>query len=566
MFSALLNAGVSAVNAGVENAQVTDVKQQGKVFYVTFKIPAQALTNKNQFNGYVQFTATDWSANTSTMESHKESHSLVVDDISPKATITYSDPVQTVDKVAYYDKEIVATIAINEANFFAQDVTIAVTRDGVNYAVTPKWTAAGGDVHNGTFTLTEDGDYIIKVTYTDRSENKMDDYTSHQLTLDTTLPTVEVTNVVANSANTDEVYTFDITASDINIDPATFKPVLTGIFRDEKGNFVTKTIDMGNIKVVKEDETYSFTVENLEEDAIYTLKCSVSDMSGNTYDKVMLEDEKEYAEVQFSINRNGSTYMLDDNTTALVGNYYVQNVNNNVVLIEINPDVLENHSVTLNGRELADGDDYSVREEGGNGSWMKYTYSVNKDLMENESEYNLVVSSEDKAGNKAFSDVKGASIGFVVDRTAPVVTITGMQNDGRYQVESQTVTLIPMDAGGALKSLAVYLVDDDGNVLQQLVDLSGEDLYNALEENEDQITFEIGEGLYQNVRVVCTDMAVDEAGATNTYDETVTNISVSTSGFMIFWANKPLRYGVIFGTLGLIALILFLIFGKKKKA
>ena len=564
-YSALLNENVSGVNAGIDGATATDVKQEGKTFTVTFKVPAEALTNKNQFNGYVEFTATDWSANTSAKKSHKEEQSLVVDNIAPKATITYNAPVQTVDKVAYYNQEITAIIAIDEANFFSEDVQVTVTRDGVNHPVNVKWTKANGDVHNGTFTLTQDGDYIIKVTYTDRSGNVMTEYTSHQLTLDTVLPTVEVTNVVANSANTDEVYTFDITASDINIDMASFKPVLTGIFRDEDGKFYTETIDLGNIKVVKEKETYTFTVENLEEDAVYSLTCSVSDLAGNTYEKMMLlSDEKEYEEVQFSINRDGSTYMPDENTASLVGKYYVQNVLEDVVLIEINPDVLKNHSVTLNGRELVEGMDYEVDEEGGNGSWMQYTYTVSKGLMADESEYNLVVSSEDKAGNKAFSDVKGANITFVVDRTAPVVTVTGMHNDGRYQVESQTVTLIPMDAGGALRSLSVYLVDDEGNVLQQLVDLSGQDLYDALEENENQITFQIEEGLYQNVRIVCNDMAVDEEGNTNTYDETFTNISVSTSGFMMFWANKPLRYGVIFGLLGLLLLLLLLL-GKKKK-
>ena len=573
-YQGLLHGNVSTVNAACGASAVAPSAVNGDTFTLTFQIPGEALNNKNQFNGYLDITATDKSANTSTVRSEKESMRLIVDNIAPKLTVGYNDPVQVVDKVSYYAEDIVVTITINDANLNARllkdkqnnFIQIAVTRDGTNYPVTVDWTDTSLDVHVGTFKLTEDGDYVVKVNGADPSGNAVDkEHVSNQLTLDTTLPVVEVTNVVANSANTDAVYTFDVIATDINIDPATFEPVLTGIFLDEEGKFVTKTIDMGDIQVVKKDETYSFTVKNLEEDAIYTLTCTVSDYSRNVCDEMLLEDEKQYEEVQFSINRNGSTYMLDDSTATLVGMFYVQNVTNDVVLVEINPDVLKQHSVTLNGRELTKGDEYGVKEEGGNGSWMKYTYTVNKGLMAEEGEYNLVVSSEDMAGNKAFSDVKGANISYVVDRTAPVVTITGMQNDGRYQVESQTVTLIPMDPGGALRSLSVYLVDDDGNVLEELVNLSGEELYEALEENEDQITFQIDEGLYQNVQVVCTDMAVDEEGATNAYDETFTNISVSSSAFMIFWANKPLRYGVIFGGLALIALILFILFGKKKK-
>lgn len=144
-------------------------------------------------------------------------------------------------------------------------------------------------------------------------------------------------------------------------------------------------------------------------------------------------------------------------------------------------------------------------------------------------------------------DVKDASIKFVVDRTAPVVTVTGLANDGRYQTDKQVVTLVPTDDGGALKSIIVTLVDKDGKEISELLNLFGEDFAKALEEGNGQLTFEVPEGLYQNVRIICDDEADYGSDDNIIYDTTITNVSVASSAFLIFWANKSLRWGSIGG-------------------
>ena len=114
----------------------------------------------------------------------------------------------------------------------------------------------------------------------------------------------------------------------------------------------------------------------------------------------------------------------------------------------------------------------------------------------------------------------------------------------------------------------MLLVDDEGNTIRTLVDLQGEDFENALAENDGKITFELEEGLYQNIRIICDDYADYGSEENVIYDETFTNVSVSSSAFMIFWANKPLRWGVIGGTggIGIGAALLALLKKRKKVA
>ena len=155
---------------------------------------------------------------------------------------------------------------------------------------------------------------------------------------------------------------------------------------------------------------------------------------------------------------------------------------------------------------------------------------------------------------------------FVVDRTAPVVTVVGLADGGRYQTESQIVTLVPTDDGGALKSIAVTLLDRDGNVVSELMNLSGEDFAKALEEDNGKLTFEVPEGLFQSVRIICDDEADYGSGENILYDETITNVSVASSAFLIFWANEPLRWGSIGGTAAVAAgAAAFIVIGKRKK-
>ena len=576
VYSYLKSEGVSAVNAELINDKIEDansrIVQNGKKFTTSFTIPKKLLTGENQFNGTVKFTAFDRSENNTEKVDNRR---VIVDNIAPTATITYNQPVQNANNISYYAGDINAKIVVNEANFYSEDVVVTVKKDGANYPVNVKWVDDSVDVHTGTFTLTADGDYTVTIDYKDRSDNQMVKYTSNRLTLDTKAPSVRVSNIKHNSANKDEVYGFTITANDVNLDASSFKPVLTAIVRNDDGSYETKTVSLGDMKTVESGKTYTFTVDNLEEDAVYTLVCTLKDMSGNQYSKMVLSDNASYDEVRFSINRNGSTFAVDKDTDTLVNQYYVYSVDQNVVIEEVNVDPVETYVVKLNGERLIEGNDYTTTVSNKTGEWSKRTYSISKDLFETEGEYSIVIESTDKAETTAYSDVKNLNVSFVVDQTAPVLTISGLENGGRYQVEEQTVTIIPTDDGGRLNSIKVVVLNSNGEPLKDAsgmdisvrFEMSGEEFLTYLAENGGKVTFTVPEGLENQVQIICNDCAVDANGKTNEFYEVFTKVTVSQSEWIIFYANKPLFYGVIAGIAllagGITGLIFFL---KKKKA
>ena len=567
-YAYLKSEGVSSVNAELLKAAIEEAAftVEGNKSTATFEIPKDVLQSENQFNGTVKFVAFDRSENNT---EKADTRRVIVDNIAPTATITYNEPVQRANDISYYAGNIDAKIVINEANFYSEDVVVKVN----DKAVAVNWVNDSVDVHTGTFTLTEDGDYIVTVEYKDRSANEMTKYTSNRLTLDTKAPTVNVSNIKINSANKDEKYGFTITANDINLDATSFKPVLTATIRKEDGSYGTKTVPLGEMKTVEAGKTYTFTVDNLEDDAVYSLVCTLKDMSGNAYSKIALSDGKEYEEVRFSINRNGSTFAVDKNTDTLVNQYYVYSVDEDVVIEEVNVDPVETYVVKLNGEVLTEGADYTSTLSDKAGEWSKRTYVISKELFKSEGEYSIVVESTDKADTTAYSDVKNLNVAFVVDQTAPVLTISGLENGGRYQVEEQTVTVIPTDDGGRLYSMKVIVLNSDGEPLKDAngkdisvrFEMSGEEFLTYLTENNGKITFTVPEGLENQVQIICNDCAVNADGKTNEYNETYTKVTVSQSGWIIFYANKPLFYGSIAGVLLLVGGIIFLIFLKKRK-
>lgn len=513
-------------------------------------------------------------ANTAVNYSGLSPKLFTIDKTSPTFRISYDN--NSAQNGNYYKAQRTATLTIEEHNFETSRIRITLTATDNGRTVTaPSATgwSTNGDTHTATITYSNDALYNFDIEYNDKAGNPLrEDFQKDTFYVDKTNPSVTIKKIVDKSANNDEGNIgYIISATDTNFD--VFTPVLTAIVKD--GNSFKKTqIDAGAMSTISNGRAYS--VSNLDKDGVYRITCTVVDKAGNAYSEVTLSKDRDgnstYVEkragndtlLTFSVNRDGSTFDLNDKTVELLDKGYVQRVNDDIVIDEINADTLEQKQVTLNDKKLKESD-YKVEQTGGSDNWYKYRYTIDKSLFENEGEYNVVVSSKDRATNDAFSDVKDAGVNFVVDRTAPVVTVTGLSNDGRYQTEKQTVTAVPTDDGGELKSIVVTLVGQDGKSDKELLNLSGKDFEKALETGNGKVAFDIPEGLYQNVRIVCDDKAYYGKEKNVIYDETFTNVSVTPSAFLIYWANKPLRYATLGGILAVAGAIIFLVIRKKKK-
>lgn len=571
VYSYVTASNVSNVNSGKTDQKVLAVRNGSKA-NASFQIPQSELKDGTQFNGTVTVTAVDRSNNRTTTQDSKR---IVVDNISPTASISYNNPSQTANGTAYYSDKIDVSIRITEANFYSSDVVVNVIRDGVNCPVNVFWSDQSRDLHTGTFTLNKEGDYVVEIKYTDKSGNSMAHYKSGKMVIDQVAPVIRVDNVIANSANDGDVYAFTITVDDAdgNLMGSAVHPVLTAVVRDENGRHITEEISLGDPAVVAAGKTHVYTVENLVQDAIYTLSCDASDLARNSTDMMILDDGLSYKTVRFSVNRNGSTFMFgNEQTSDLTSQYYVQNVEHDVVIHEVNVDQITNFSVTVSGVELTAGVDYTTTVSGSDSEWCSREYIIPASYFAEEGEYNIVVSSVDATSTTAYSDLKGLSMTFCVDRTEPSIVVGGLEEGGRYETAEQTVKLLPSDDGGSLGQIKILLYEDGADIDRDkpslvIFEMEGDELLNYLESNSGEITFTIPEGYQQTVVIVCADQSVGSDGTSNTYTKVFRKVTVSSDSLVIFFANKQVFYSTVAGVLALAAILigLYLKYRKKQK-
>lgn len=543
----------------VEKAQIS-YRDGKKVATAQFTIPQSDLDANSQFNGIVEFTAVD-SCNHQT--TFTDAHRIVVDNIAPNAEVTYNAPTTSANGIDYYADVVEGQISVTEANFREEDIQVTAIRDGAPYILNVSWSDAGTDLHNGSFQLGEDGDYQISISYQDKSGNAMASYESGQITVDSTAPVISIAEVADKRAYNKDVIGFKIDVDDVNFDLSSFKPQLTGIVHEKNGRFAKKDFsELGRIETLESGKHYEYVIDNITEDAIYTLSCAVKDLSLNATSEMNVVENSNQAmeKVTFSVNRKGSTFMLDEQTQELVENYYVQEVKDAVVLQEVNCDPVTQHFVTVNGNELKENNQYLVRNDGGGDAWYQYDYVIDEDIFQEEGDYSVVVSTMDKAENMAYSDIKNVETSFVVDHTEPVVTVSGLARNGRYQVDSQKANVIPTDDGGSLDSLEITISDRGGNAKKTVVSLDREQLAENIEKNDGIVNFEIPQGIGQKVSILCQD------AAGNVCRQIYENITVSTEWYIMILANRPLMFGITAVAAAMIAAgFVGVVFRRRKK-
>lgn len=489
--------------------------------------------------GYVHFTGDgdysvtydcyDLAGNKSNTETMNE---ITIDKTAPVISVSYDN--NNARNGHYYNASRTATITITEHNFNASEVSVQTTAQGASAPGVSGWSTSG-DRHTATVTFGSDADYTFDISYTDLAGNAAADYAQESFTVDLTNPEVEISGVANKSANKGTVAPV-ITLSDTNYDTQGITITLIG---SERGR-----VDISNMltmATMANGQTMTFLNFGEGMDDIYTLTAEAVDMAGNETSK----------SITFSVNRDGSTYKINESTKELLEKGYTNNPKD-IVIQEINVDTLKFVELTYSkdGKvvKLVEGKDYTVEVSQTEGQWKIYTYTIKASCFEGEGDYVINIYSEDEAENATTNKAKQTTIEFVVDKTPPTIVISNLEDGGRYKEESHEFTLSVKD-NTHLAYIEYYL---DGQLVKTY---EGEEL--TAEDGVIKISLDSA-GSYQTVQIKAYDAAGNEI-ASDEY-----SVLVTSSAWIQFYMNKPLFYGVIAAIIIALALIIFFI-GKRRK-
>ena len=456
----------------------------------------------------------------------------------------------------FFKETRTATVTIREHNFNAADVRAAITASLEGSGIsTPSISgfSGSGDVHTATVNYSTDGDYTFDIDYTDMAGNAAADYTQDSFTVDLTAPELAITDVEDKSANNDAVAP-KVEATDVNYDAKGVTMTLTGA---NNGN-----VEVGKIvSAIQNGQSMKFNdfARTEEMDDLYKLQAKAVDKAGNETQK----------EIMFSVNRYGSVFILDNDTkdwlkTGDEGYTYIRE-EKEVGIREINVDAIESRSITVNRdgdlASLKENTDFTVKNSGSDAQWKEAHYVIAKNNFEEEGNYTVILNTQDKAQNSMNNtSVKKANknlpIEFAVDKTAPTVVVSGVEDDVQYRAAERAMIVDAKD-NLALTKVSIS-IDGEKTVYD------GEEL---LKDNGVIETAVASANRWQNIEITAEDAAGNVLGQSKEALEgepVVLRVLVTPNIVIQYYMNKPLFYGSIAAIVIMAGLIIFLVAKKKK--
>ena len=329
--------------------------------------------------------------------------------------------------------------------------------------------------------------------------------------------------------------------------------------QDESGKL--KQVDcteLGTVETVVNGKSCTYTITNIDQDGIYCFMCEASDMSNNTTEDMIITDSgnKLVSKLEYSVNRNGSTYGLDESTKKINNSYITEA--KDIIVYETNPDEISNIKVTLFKNDksivLVEGKDYVANKISEEGEWYKYEYIIYATNFMEDGTYRISIYSEDKAGNVAENnlDVKAMEINFAVDNTLPKLIVTNLENKRTYPLDKLSVL---MQATDNMKLVSIT-VELDGKVVASW----DEEQIQQMSNNLQDFVFDILGDTTQahTVKITLKDVAGNEC------IETISDFYVTRNLWIRFINNKLLFYGSIVACLTS-GLTFILLYKRRKK-
>lgn len=513
---------------------------------------------------------------------------FTVDKTLPTISVSYDNNSAANDK--YFKANRTATVTVVEHNFSTDRVVFTQTASlsGSNISIPGASWSNNGDVHTAVISYTSDGDYTFDVTMTDLAGNASGEanyggsVAAKAFTVDKTIvePTI---GGVENGVAYNEGVIPTISFTDVNF--ATYE------IRLLRTRFGDKDVDV-TAQFLKGDPrngsgvsgSYDYFENIAENDGIYTLTLSVTDLAGNTSSSTRT----------FTVNRFGSVYVYDDYLISLIkdGGQYIKKqdgadvaITNDLVITEYNATRIAAGSlmvmITRNGEPIeakyvsnpVASPDVAIGESG----WFQYLYTINKDNFVDDGEYRITLSSKDSNDRTSTSvpensiDTKKQAVkdtmNFTVDTTVPEIrniTIPDAKFHDDYAAVNATsidVSYSIVDVGG-LKSVEVKVNGESRGVNTDFGDSLNtyDGTFQIMEANDRQSIEIIVEDLAGNV----TDTSNNDFDPGEAYDFRET-ILVSTNGFVRYYEDKGLFYGSLGGSAGAVAAAGLLVFILKRR-
>lgn len=425
----------------------------------------------------VGLTATDRAGNQAVFT---DGTLFTIDKTAPKMTISYDDSRASNSK--YFNQTRVATVLVDELNFDDSLVNLNIEATGGGRA--PQLTSFSNSSihHTANLSFAVDGNYVISGTVTDKAGNVSEEVVSPEFTIDTKQPEITFSNVEEGHSYNGDI-TPVCTITDTNYD--------SGEVESSGVKYGKHTeLNLSSTKS-KEGETFTYATfeRQLRTDDAYTVKVTARDLAGNTKEE----------SISFKVNRFGSRYSLDEYTSEAVKQYYV-NSENDFVIVEDNLDKVNNYElcyISDGATKVLDyGEDYTITSSSDSSGWNTYSYSIKPTMLEKDGFYSFVVYSTDAAGNKSDNITKGTPLKVCVDDTAPIITVSNLEDTGVYRVKEMKAKVVITD-NLAYDKAVVKLNDKEYEVAESEFDID-------LTESKKEQTLEV--------------VAIDKAGNAVTTD------------------------------------------------
>ncbi|MDR1952868.1 MAG: Ig-like domain repeat protein, partial [Clostridiales Family XIII bacterium] len=378
---------------------------------------------------------------------------FVIDKTYPVVSVSYdNNSARTIDGADYYKDPRIATITVNEHNFDPGRVDFSAVNtrhdeadDASRMPALPRtwgdW-RANGDTYTATVNFNDvDAFYHFDVTVTDRAGNTETQDNSADFYVDQESPKIQfegdVQNETAFRAEVRPIILFSDTnlyESDITLE---LSAVSAGAIGTLKGGGAGIGGFAGRYEYDAPNNSQSFVFDDFPSgtDDVYTLRASIMDKAGN--------ESEDTDQIVFSVNRNGSNFIIDDAAKDLVA-YGYTNKTIPVTITEINASDLAaseiTHSKAGSPTVLTNGTDYTEQKPESNwGTWSKTVYTVNANQFAYEVDHELRVESTDIAGNENNSERNGALVDFIYDVTIPDVSVKDFETKSAGSVDIEAI-------------------------------------------------------------------------------------------------------------------------------